>query len=413
MNETPKVTVLLFCYNQEEYVAESVGSALNQDYNNLTIIISDDCSTDNSYRIAKNLVDNYSGKNKVILNRNKSNLGIGKHFAYIMDNLAEGELVVAFGGDDISKNNRVSRIVEEWILNDKPSLVAHGLEEIDEKGKVFTGDRTIQYSYYKNKGVISNKLELYNYLTFLTPIPYVGAAIAYRLDTYLKFGSPSFYPDYEDHLMLFRSLVSGGVYYFPEVLVKYRRHSKSYTLNPVKPRVSNYNQSFTIFKEKTNKANLGTYRWHQVITQQWLDYIKAINEELIDAEYIIIDHIYRKIETSHNTLLNQDNEKKISYIPSLKTIIYGAGGAGKNTIDNLSKGFEVICVCDSNPLLHGKYLSNFKIISPENLLDIIKDIDLIIIASMYFFEIQHFLVTELGIPVKKIIRPPIAICNSF
>jgi len=47
----PKVSIMIPTYNQELFIADAIQSALAQDYGNLEIIISDDCSSDNSVEI--------------------------------------------------------------------------------------------------------------------------------------------------------------------------------------------------------------------------------------------------------------------------------------------------------------------------------------------------------------------------
>jgi glycosyltransferase involved in cell wall biosynthesis len=53
MNKQPLVTIGIPVYNEEKYLAQSVESAINQDYGHLQILIHDNCSTDSSYEIAQ------------------------------------------------------------------------------------------------------------------------------------------------------------------------------------------------------------------------------------------------------------------------------------------------------------------------------------------------------------------------
>ena len=53
----PKVTVIILSYNQDEYIADAIQSALNQTYDNLEIVISDNGSTDGSKEIIKDFAE--------------------------------------------------------------------------------------------------------------------------------------------------------------------------------------------------------------------------------------------------------------------------------------------------------------------------------------------------------------------
>ena len=75
----PLVTFLLIAYNQEKYIEDACLAALSQKYNFMEIIFSDDCSTDNTYKIMEGIVRRYTGPHKIILNRNDVNLGLIKH----------------------------------------------------------------------------------------------------------------------------------------------------------------------------------------------------------------------------------------------------------------------------------------------------------------------------------------------
>ncbi|MBS1757264.1 MAG: glycosyltransferase, partial [Bacteroidetes bacterium] len=49
----PLVSIVITSYNRAHYIEEAIRSALAQDYRNLEIIISDNCSTDGSSEIFK------------------------------------------------------------------------------------------------------------------------------------------------------------------------------------------------------------------------------------------------------------------------------------------------------------------------------------------------------------------------
>ena len=73
MNQS-KITVIVPCYNVEKYVQKSIESLLNQTYKNLEIIVIDDCSTDNTYSVLKELLS--KNKDKFTLYQNDKNRGL-------------------------------------------------------------------------------------------------------------------------------------------------------------------------------------------------------------------------------------------------------------------------------------------------------------------------------------------------
>ena len=138
----PQVTFVLFAYNQDQFIHEAVSSALMQDYELLTIIISDDCSDDKTFEIIKSTVNSYVGPHKVILNRNEINLGRHGFCAHVnkVFELVEDDLIIIAAGDDISLPERTSVLVNAWIDAGKPS------------GSLHSAVQTISTSSSKNCG---------------------------------------------------------------------------------------------------------------------------------------------------------------------------------------------------------------------------------------------------------------------
>jgi glycosyltransferase involved in cell wall biosynthesis len=74
---TPKVTVIMSCYNHEKYVAESMDSILNQTYQNIELYVVNDGSTDRSAKIIKSYCTD-SRVNFIDLKENTSAVGAFK-----------------------------------------------------------------------------------------------------------------------------------------------------------------------------------------------------------------------------------------------------------------------------------------------------------------------------------------------
>ena len=77
--DRPLISYVVTTYNIEKYVEESVKCAFAQTYSPLEIVLSDDCSTDQTFEIMKRMADEYQGPHKIVLNRNVKNMGITKH----------------------------------------------------------------------------------------------------------------------------------------------------------------------------------------------------------------------------------------------------------------------------------------------------------------------------------------------
>ena len=69
----PLVSIIVITYNSAKYVLETLESAKNQTYQNIELIISDDCSNDDT--------SNYIPiqNNNIYININKRNLGYGEN----------------------------------------------------------------------------------------------------------------------------------------------------------------------------------------------------------------------------------------------------------------------------------------------------------------------------------------------
>lgn len=68
----PKISIIIPVYNVEKFISRAIDSAINQTFNDIEIIIVDDCGEDKSIDIAKEYQKN-DGRIKII--HNEKNLG--------------------------------------------------------------------------------------------------------------------------------------------------------------------------------------------------------------------------------------------------------------------------------------------------------------------------------------------------
>lgn len=93
---TPKVSIIVPCYNQEEYLEEALRSVLLQTFSNWECIIIDDGSTDNSKRIANNFL--HIDKRFKYYYQQNSGVIAARNFGI---SLSIGEFILPFDGDDM------------------------------------------------------------------------------------------------------------------------------------------------------------------------------------------------------------------------------------------------------------------------------------------------------------------------
>ena len=134
--ERTLVTFAIFAYNQEKYIHEAVEGAFAQTYEPMEIILSDDCSTDRTFEIMKEMASTYKGTKKIVTHQAHSNRGTLLHVADVAS-IAAGELIVVAHGDDISKKERTKEIVTDWLSTDAWGIYSK-FDRINENGKIIS-----------------------------------------------------------------------------------------------------------------------------------------------------------------------------------------------------------------------------------------------------------------------------------
>lgn len=111
MGNDREITVLILCYDSAETLIETLESVKNQSYGKIHIIVSDDCSTDNTYNLAAKWVnENQERFLTSICRQTKFNMGVSQHMNECI-RLVPTEWFKGLAGDDILLPNCIENYV--------------------------------------------------------------------------------------------------------------------------------------------------------------------------------------------------------------------------------------------------------------------------------------------------------------
>ena len=221
MKDRPLISFALGCYNQEAFVREAVQGALSQTYSPLEIIILDDCSSDRTFEIVRQIIAAYKGPHSVRLNRNDRNLGIGGNVNRMME-LCRGELVVVAAGDDISLPMRTEVTFQAWEqFGRRPTSICSSYITISADGtdQGIGGLRGDPNDFRSRQACW--RAACSGFCPPGTPWS-ADAAMPGHANFSIILGRCN--SDLEDLVLSFRSLAIGQMLYIRQPLVKYRRH---------------------------------------------------------------------------------------------------------------------------------------------------------------------------------------------
>ncbi len=212
--ELPMITFALFAYNQEEFIKAAVEGVLAQSYGNLEIILSDDCSTDQTFEIMQDMVAKYKGKHRVLLKKNTTNLGLCGHINEVMKSV-KSEWVIIAAGDDISYDFRVEETKKAIDLHPNACSIYFNTDYLrDDK------DNNTNFIPDTSTHDIKRMIESGGAKVF-------GPSHAWNMKVFSVFGSLPEDAISEDRVIPFRSALLGEIVYVDKKVLQYRLHFSS------------------------------------------------------------------------------------------------------------------------------------------------------------------------------------------
>lgn len=216
-NKDLLVSVIMPAYNAEKFIGESIESILNQTFKDFEFIILDDCSADKTWEI----IQEYAKKDeRIVAVKNEKNLNIALNRNKGVE-MSKGEYVVWQDADDISKPERIEKLVNYMESHPEVGICGSNFEG-------FYGDVTLGVREF-----ISEDDVLRSNIFKFSPVSQGTAIIRKECFNTVGVYNPD-YPVAEDLEFSFRV---GEKYKFsniPEVLLMYREHPNSTTHKKIK-----------------------------------------------------------------------------------------------------------------------------------------------------------------------------------
>jgi len=132
----PLVSVIVPNYNHAKFLDERIASIENQTYNNIELILLDDCSTDNSRAVLNKAAKESRFKVKKLFNKNNAG-NVFKQWAKGLSK-AEGELIWICESDDFCEPNFLEHLVPHF-ANLSVKLAFGQIQFSDSKGNPMPG----------------------------------------------------------------------------------------------------------------------------------------------------------------------------------------------------------------------------------------------------------------------------------
>lgn len=141
--EGPRVTVVIPTFDRAEFLQESIGSLLAQDYRDLDVLVLDDGSTDRTPEILERYAESHPGRFRWARHEN---MGQARTLNRGFEMAEESEIVGYLSSDDVLLPHAVTKLVAPLVA--EPEVVASygGWDYIDEDGEKIASVMPVEFT---------------------------------------------------------------------------------------------------------------------------------------------------------------------------------------------------------------------------------------------------------------------------
>jgi len=151
-NSKPHITILIPAFNEENIISQTIYTTLSLDYKNYSILVVDDCSTDNTYSKLVEIQKNNADKLQIVKNSNR--MGKSSIMNYFIPKI-KSDFILILDANIFIDNNALCNLVKK--IDEKTGIVYGNL--IFDKNKYSSiTDKEINYwNFETNSKILQEK----------------------------------------------------------------------------------------------------------------------------------------------------------------------------------------------------------------------------------------------------------------
>jgi alpha-1,3-rhamnosyltransferase len=211
--QKPIVTVLIPSYNHALYIEQLLNSIVQQSYGyeQIELIVVDDCSTDNSVAIIQKMADKYHFQ--LIINKENKGICANLNKGIL---LATGKYICISGSDDYWALDKLELQVKHLEANPKAAVCSGNVIRVDGNGNDLAAEKQI-----------SAPARTYTFKeVFLRDFPFSTTCAMIRKSVLTELGGYDENLKIEDYYMWLKIAAAGyELHFLKEILGYYRIHS--------------------------------------------------------------------------------------------------------------------------------------------------------------------------------------------
>lgn len=246
--ELPLVTVFIITYNSSEFILEGLESVKAQTYPNIELVISDDCSSDNTVKLcSKWLEENAKYFKNTVLITSPVNTGVAPNCNRAIQ-ASSGQWLKILAGDDRLLPNAISDYIE-YIQGTPEAKICASKVIIECPDPKYKKELELLFEKYSYPLFKLDQKSMYKYILKQNFIP--APTLFFKKGIWQSLGGfNESYPFLEDYPFTIQAIKKGyHIYFIDKALCIYNVHEGSLSQNTSKLSIKSFSSFYNFFSD--------------------------------------------------------------------------------------------------------------------------------------------------------------------